>query len=314
MHLVVTDPLPAGVVEALGRLLPAGLTLDAVEDADEATLAAHLTDADIVLCSRAPLTSHLLDRARNLAFIQVLGAGVDQVDLDWAMAHRIPVAHTPAANADAVAEWTVLAILALCRRFMAAERRVRAGEWPFLDFVAQPPPGLASLTVGIVGLGAIGRAVAERLAAFGTRLAYHARHPVGDAPGGAVHLPLRELLHTSDVVTLHVPLTDDTRGLIGRDELAAMRPGSFLVNAARGDVVDEMALREAILSGHLAGAALDVLAREEAGGNMFRDLSQVIVTPHIAGATTDSLRRMLALALDNLGRVAAGQEPRHRVV
>lgn len=314
MKLLVTDPMPKQVVEAFRRLMPAGLALDVVEDASADTLRSRLADADILLSSRAPLTSGVLDLARKLAFIQVMGAGTDQVDLEWARAHRVPVSHTPAVNADAVAEWTVLAILSLTRRFVAAERSVRQGEWPFFEFVSSPPPGLSSLTIGLVGLGSIGGAVALRLVPFGCRLFYNTRHPVSDPPGGAVHLALPELLAKCDVISLHVPLTEATRGLIGKDELALMRPGRFLVNAARGDVLDEAALREALTSGHLAGAALDVLQHEERGGNPFRDLPQVIVTPHMAGATTDSLRRMMALALENLGRVAAGQEPRHRVV
>jgi len=314
MKLLVTDPMPGRVVEAFSRLVPAELTLDVVEDASWATLASKVADADVILSSRAPLTPVLLNHAKKLSFIQVLGAGTDQVDLAWARAHGIPVSHTPAANAEAVAEWTVLALLSLTRRFIAAERRVREGEWPFLEFVTTPPPGLSSLAVGLVGLGAIGRAVALRLSPFGARLFYHARHPVSEPPGGAAYLPLPDLLEKCDVISLHVPLTDATRGLIGREELARMRQGSFLVNAARGDVVDETALRAAILSGHLAGAALDVLQHEESGANPFRDLPEVVVTPHMAGATTDSLRRMMAMALENLGLVAAGREPRHRVV
>ena len=314
MKLLVTDPMPRRVVEAFNRLVPAGLTLEVVEDASEVTLASKVADTDVILSSRAPLTSGLLDHAKKLSFIQILGVGTDQVDLEWARVHGVPVSHTPAANADAVAEWTVLALLSLTRRFIAAERRVREGEWPFLEFVASPPPGLSSLAVGLVGLGSIGRAVALRLSPFGPRLFYHTRHPVSEAPGGAAYLPLPDLLERCDVISLHVPLTDATRGLIGREELSRMRQGSFLVNAARGDLVDEAALREAIVSGHLAGAALDVLQGEGSGGNPFRDLPQVIVTPHMAGATADSLRRMMAMALENLGLVATGREPQHRVV
>ncbi len=171
---------------------------------------------------------------------------------------------------------------------------------------------LASTTVGLVGFGSIGRAVAQRLAPFGSRLQYTASHavdPTTEQQFGVRYASLEDLLATSTIVSLHVPLTGATRGLIGEAELAKMPAGAFLVNTSRGEVLDESALRHAIESGKLGGAALDVLYNEGPGGNPFADLPQVIVTPHIAGGSRAAVERALQMALANVARFLRGEPP-----
>ncbi|HVW31434.1 MAG TPA: NAD(P)-dependent oxidoreductase, partial [Acidimicrobiia bacterium] len=168
--------------------------------------------------------------------------------------------------------------------------------------------------VGLVGLGSIGEEVARRLSGFGPEVLYTARRRRDEATEarlGARYAPLDELLRRSDIVSLHTPLTDETRHLIGPAELAAMKPGALLVNTSRGGLVDEAALRAAIESGHLGGAALDVLADESA--NPFADLASVVVTPHLAGVSNRSLPRAVQMTVTNIERCLRGEGPEHPV-
>ena len=203
-------------------------------------------------------------------------------------------------------------MLALIKRQPQSERQTRAGQFAPGEIIAAGIDDLADATVGIVGMGHIGRAVAERLFPFGSRLIYHARHPVPEveAAFGAVRRPLDELLRSSNIVTLHIPLTPETHHIIGKPEMAAMPAGSWLVNAGRGGLVDETALRDAVTSGHLAGAALDVLEHETDGTNPFADVPEVIVTPHLGGASRNSMNATIERCGANITRFLAG-EPIH---
>jgi phosphoglycerate dehydrogenase-like enzyme len=168
-------------------------------------------------------------------------------------------------------------------------------------------------TLGLIGLGSIGMAVAERLVAFGPRLLYTQRRraaPDLEARLSVQYAGLEELLAASDIASVHVPLTESTRGLIGEPELARMRPGALLINTSRGEVVDEPALRRALESGRLGGAALDVLVDERDGGNPFADLPHVIVTPHVGGPSRAGTRRMIEESVANIKRYLAGEMPR----
>ena len=225
-------------------------------------------------------------------------------------------AYTPGANAVAVAEHTILLMLALLKRFPAAESATRQGGWPTLELFQAGLGDLANATVGLVGFGSIGRAVAQRLTPFGSHLSYTARHAVDPATEQQFdvrYASLDDLLASSTIVSFHVPLTADTRRLIGETELAKMPAGSFLVNTSRGEVIDETALHRAIENGKLGGAALDVLTNERPGGNPFVDLPQVIVTPHIAGGSRAAVERAIQMALANIMRYLRG-EPVHDLV
>jgi phosphoglycerate dehydrogenase-like enzyme len=197
----------------------------------------------------------------------------------------------------------------LIKRQSASERLTRAGRFAPGEIIALGVDDLADATVGIIGMGHIGHAVVERLAPFGSRLVYHARRPVATVEErfGAMRLPLDELLTTSNIVTLHIPLTPETYHLIGTAQLASMPAGSWLVNAGRGGLVNESALRDAVTSGHLAGAALDVLEHETDGTNPFADVPEVIVTPHLGGGSRNSMNGTVERCTANIRRFLDGE-------
>jgi phosphoglycerate dehydrogenase-like enzyme len=247
-------------------------------------------------------------RAERCRCIVQPTAGVEEIDLEAAAARGIPVANTPGANDVAVAEWTVMAILALLKDAQRHHAGVLAGRWDMVDAARTGVYELAGRTVGIVGMGRIGQAVARRLTAFEPgRLLYADERP---APVEIERVALDALLAASDVVTLHVPLTPATTRLIDARRLALLRPGAGLVNAARGAVVDQDALAAAT---HLR-LALDVFAEEPLpAGDPLREHPHVLLSPHLAGSTNEARRRMLAGALANLDGVLRGGAPAHVV-
>lgn len=284
--VLCTDPLPQMFVDMCQALLPGGVDFAAVPTMEEQAFARMAGDAEVLFVLHRRIDAPLLALAPNIRLIQRNGIGYENIDLVAAKAAGIPVSYTPGANAGAVAEHTILLMLAVIKRFVAAEQGARSGGWPMLELVQAGIGDLAGATVGLVGLGHMGRAVAERLQPFGTKIVYYARRRVDPAIESRLqttYLPLPELLAASQIVSLHVPLTAETHHLLGDAQFALMQRGSYMVNIARGGLVDEAALRRAIESGHLAGAALDTVQREEPGGNPFTDLPQVIVTPHTAG-------------------------------
>lgn len=244
--------------------------------------------------------------------VQLLGAGYDQVDLGRLRGSRIPLATNGGANAVAVAEHAILLILAVLRRLRTLDARTRAGEWRPTGPEAEIYE-LDGKRVGLVGLGAIGRQVAVRLRPFGVQLQYcDLRRIAADEERALAitHVTLAELLTTSDVVSLHVPFTPATTGLIDQARLATMKRGAVLINTCRGEVVDEQALCEALDRQHLLGAGLDTFAVEPAQKhNPLFALPNVIVTPHLAGPTWESWRKRFLNGYANIGRVVEGKRP-----
>ncbi len=317
MKLLLVDPLPPSLVESMRSEIPRGHQLEAVAGPTEEEFLSMATDADVFLVIHRRIDRHVLDTARRLRFVQRFGVGYDNIDLGAARERGVTVAYTPGANAYAVAEHTVMLILALMKRLSLAAEETRAGHWPFGDFVALGVPDLADATVGLVGMGQIARAVSVRLRPFGCRVRYYSRHrrpPEEESALEVSYLDLDELLLGSDVVSIHLPLTPETRGMFGRGAFARMSRGAIFINTARGELVDEEALYDAVASGHLAGAGLDVLAHEGEGGNVFADLPQVVVTPHYAGVTRGAQRRIQRMGLGNVLRFIAGERPEHVLV
>ena len=200
-------------------------------------------------------------------------------------------------------------MLALIKRLSTSELATRAGRFAPGEIISGGIDDLADTTVGLVGMGHIGQAVAERLVPFGARIVYHSRRPVPEIEARlrAEWLPLNEVLRRSNILTLHVPLTPETHHVIGAAEIALMPSGSYLINAGRGGLVDEAALRDAIASGHLAGAGLDVLEHETDGVNPFADLPEVIVTPHLGGGSRNSMNGVVERCTANIRRFLAGE-------
>jgi phosphoglycerate dehydrogenase-like enzyme len=233
-----------------------------------------------------------------LRVIARTGVGYDLIDVAAATAHRVAVTITPGTNQESVAEHTWALILALARRIVANDRVVHGAGWD--RALVKPARGM---TLGLVGMGRIGRAVAVRARAFRVRVvAFDAiRDAEFDERHGIERLPLDELLACSDVVSLHVPLTPATHGMVNREFLAKMPPKSYLINTSRGGLVVEADLRDALRSGHLAGAGLDVLNHEPPEpGNPLLGLPNVILSPHVAGTDTQSMRDMVELAASTI--------------
>ncbi|MFH8572651.1 2-hydroxyacid dehydrogenase [Streptomyces sp. NPDC017993] len=298
----------------LRRLLPGHPDLRITEigpDDDPRDHLDALATATIVLApleKERRITAELLDAMPRCRLIQSVAVGFDGVDHRAAAERGIPVANLPGFNTDAVADWAVGALLYLLRPYAFGHAKVERGEWG--------PEGVrgrdvSSLTVGIAGFGNIGRAVARRLDAFGARVLVH--DPAPSEPGRE-YVDLHELTARSDVLTLHMPLNDATRGLIGDDALGRMPRGSWVVNAGRGGVLDEAAVVRALDSGQLAGAALDVFAEEPLpAASPLRGRTDVLLNPHAAGVTHEAYQNLRADVIESLDLVLSGKQPRNVV-
>jgi D-3-phosphoglycerate dehydrogenase len=317
VKIVVPDDFPPALTgsPAEARLRAVGdVTVHTTRGADqEAELVRRVGDAEIVVNIRAHarFTDGVLAACPRLRLISIWGTGTDNVDLAACRARGVAVTNTPGVNAHAVAEHTLALMLAVTRRIPTMDRDVRAGQWP-RGLLVQ----LEGKTLGLVGLGAIGSRVARLAGAFGLRLVASTYGPDNGraAAVGARHVPLGELLKESDIVSLHLRLSSDTRGFLGRDHLALMKPTAFLVNTARGALIDKAALVEALREGRLAGAALDVFHEEPVPpDDPILSLPNVVLTPHNAGMTREVIDGGLVRAVENIERFLAGA-PRDVVV
>lgn len=270
-------------------------------------LARRVASAEGLLCLLTDrIDAALLAAAPRLRAISSVSVGLDHIDLDAATARGIPVGHTPGVLTETTADLAFALLLAAARRVAEADRFVRAGGWR-PERVWEPDLLLGrdvhGATLGIVGLGAIGRAVARRARGFGMRvLAWsRSRRPLGELEGAVEWAELSELLGQADFISVHLALAPGTRGLLGPAELAATRPGAVLVNTARGGIVDESALAGALREGRLAAAGLDVFACEPLEpGSPLLALPNVVLTPHIGSASLATRARMAELAVENL--------------
>lgn len=305
-------------VRVLAHFLPGDTVLDIVaphndwlnirwchEDDDE-TLHRDLPWADVVWHVLRPLSRADLRRGARLRLVHKLGAGVNTIDVDAATESGIAVANMPGANAPSAAEGTVLLMLAAMRRLLESDSATRAGHgWPTDPTLGETVRDIGECTVGLVGYGNIARRVERIVAAMGAEVLHTSTRDDG-TPGWR---PLAELLAASDIVSLHLPLTPASDKLINRSTLALMKPGALLVNTSRGGVVDEAALVEALRSGRLAAAGLDVFAVEPVPAtNPLLALDNVVVTPHVVWYTRDTMRRYLDQAVDNCRRLRDGQD------
>jgi phosphoglycerate dehydrogenase-like enzyme len=311
--ILFAPALPAPIVEIAQSMKPAGYDLVVAElGTPEFYQAA--ADAEYYLGLARRMGGEFFRSAPRLKLVQLLSAGYDHVDVEAARKARVPVSNNGGANAIAVAEHTVLLMLAVEKKLVRFHNDVVAGLWRVGNFAESRVFELAGKTLGIVGLGNIGKKVARRAAAFDMDVQYHdiARltEDQEDALGVRFVL-LDELLRTSDVVSLHVPLDDSTRTMIGARELGLMKPEAILVNTCRGPVVDEVALHRALTENRLAGAGLDVMVEEPpAPEHPLFALPNVTFSPHSAGPTWENWTARFRNGFDNIQRVAAGRPPR----
>ena len=309
MRILVAEPLAAEGVD----LLRAQHDVDDRPGLPREELLAALPDYDaLVVRSQVQVDAEAIAAGTRLQVIGRAGVGVDNVDLDAATRAGITVVNAPTGNTIAAAEHTLALLYGVARRIAAADASVRRGEWKRAEFTGNE---LRGRTLGIIGLGKIGQAIAARAVAM--EMTVLAADPFVTAEQAAHHgvelVPFETILERSDVVTVHVPMTRATRGLIGRDQLARMRPGAILLNVARGGVVDEAAVAAALRDGHLGGAGIDVFEHEPPTGSPLLDAPNTVLTPHLGASTAEAQVAVAEEIADQVLDVLAGRSARYAV-
>jgi phosphoglycerate dehydrogenase-like enzyme len=279
----------------------------APEDDDDAFYR-ELPEAEVIWHVLRPLTGADLDKAPKLKLVQKLGSGVNTIDVDTATQRGVAVSNMPGANAPSVAEATVMAMLAAMRRLLELDGATRDGRgWPADSTLGEKVRDLGSCTIGLVGYGNVAKRVEHIVRATGAHVLHTSAKRDDFNPNW---VSLNELLAKSDIVSLHLPLTPATEGIINEAALAKMKPGTILINTARGEIIDEAALVAALTSGQLAAAALDVFAKEPVpADNPLLTLDNVILSPHVSWYTADTMERYLTAAIRNCRRLADGHAP-----
>jgi phosphoglycerate dehydrogenase-like enzyme len=306
--------MPPGILDQAQHMKPASFTLQMMPaTASAADIAAALHEAEYLLGFVRFLPDDAYTQATRLKLVQVLSAGYDRVNIAGARKAHIPICSNGGANAVAVAEHTIMLMLAVYRKLAAFHQNVAGGRWhqgmPRTVDIYE----LEGKTVGLMGLGHIGQQVARRLKGFDTHTIYYdtiRRSPEEEARLGVQYVPFHTLLETADVVSLHVPLNDSTRHLIDAAALGRMKPKAILINTCRGEVVDEVALIDVLQHGRILGAGLDTQEKEPPDPtNPLLTLPNITLTPHSAGPTLDSFRKRFQNGYANIQRVAHGQPP-----
>ena len=280
-------------------------------------LSKRLQHADGVVCQLTdPMTARVIEAAPKLRVIAQVAVGHDNIDVAAATRRGIVVTNTPNVLTESTADLAMALLLATARRLPQVERFLRDGNWRRWDIDLLVGTDVHSRTLGIVGFGRIGRAVARRALGFGMRVLYAAPRPAPEDVARelrAKHVPLNLLLQKSDFVSIHTPLNDETRHLISVDQFARMNRHAILVNTARGPIVDERALAVALEEGLLAGAGLDVFEDEPRVNPALLDLPNVVLLPHVGSATVATRTRMCTLAAENCAALLRGDSPANPV-
>lgn len=312
MKILITGRLPEEIVGIVRREHEVDVN-EHDRPMDREDMLSRVQDKEGLLCTISDrIDEELLARAPLLKMVANYGVGYDHIDLDAVTARGIPVSNTPGVLTDATAELTFALILSVARRVVEGDKRTREGQFrfwaPFLFLGRQ----VSGKTLGIIGFGQIGKAVAKRALGFDMRILYHSRtrmDPSVEHQFRAEHRNLDELLRESDFVSLHVPLSDKTRHMIGLRELSLMKQSAFLINASRGPVVNERELLKTLREGKIAGAGLDVYENEPELTPGLTDLPNVVLLPHVGSATLEARTRMAEMAVENLLAGLRGQTP-----
>lgn len=290
------------------------LHVSVCSESDDNRFATLMRDTEVLWHALRPVTADAIAAAPKLRLIQKIGVGLNTIDLEAARARGVAVANMPGTNSRAVAEMTLLLMLAALRRLPLLDGATRAGRgWVEGPALQERYGELGGRTVGLLGYGGVPRLLAPVLTALGATILYTAREPKQDAAGD--WRPLDALLAEADILSLHAPLTEETAGLLDDAAFARMKPGSILVNTARGGLVDEAALVRALDDGPLAAAALDVFAEEPVpADNPLLRRDDVVVMPHLAWLTPETFDRSLVVAIENCRRLRAGEGLLNRAV
>ncbi len=310
-HMATTPSLRRDL-ESVATSIDDTLRIEWCDDNDDDRFHRLLHTADVLWHLLRPVGAADLDRAPNLQLVQKLGSGTNTIDVAAAAQRNVRVCNLPGTNAPAVAEATIGLMLAVARWIPQLDAMTRAGSgWPTATTLFERSRELAGSTVGLIGHGAIAQRVHRVLDAFGAHVIYTTSTTGSTEMGWR---PLEVLLAESDIVSLHVPATPATEKLLDARRLALLRPGAVLINTARGSLIDEAALIDALRRGHVAAAGLDVFATEPAGAdNELFDLPNVVVTPHVAWATASTMRRCVEAAAQNWLRFRSGGPLTHQV-
>ena len=277
---------------------------------DESVMCKEIRDVAGLIVALEPVSARVIDAARSLKVISKFGIGTDNIDIGAAERHGVVVTNCPGSNSNAVAELTLGLMISLLRDVQNQCNDLRAGRWN-----SGVGSELAGKNIGIIGFGNIGRAVARYLAPFGTRIrvydSFHDRH--AEAEYGFDYACLEELLAKSEIITVHLPLTPATRHILNGTTLAMVKPGAVLINVARGGVVDEQALLQAVEEGRIRRVAVDVFEHEPPTASRLLADDRFLVLPHIGGVTVEAMKNVADMAIDNVLEVLAGREASHRV-
>jgi phosphoglycerate dehydrogenase-like enzyme len=323
--MVIASVMPKWRFEAANVDVPQGWNVLFVNPMNDEELISACKGVEYLLVPAGfqNVTANVLRHCRQLKLVQTAGAGFDGVDYKAAKELGIPVANVPGQNADSVAEYTIGLIIALQRQLFVADWQVKIGQYSAIrqKLFQQGLTEIGGSSIGLIGLGTIARKTAAILNCLGASVSYYSnhRHLLEEASLRVTYKSLQSLLSESDIVSLHLPLTDKTRGMIGENELLQMKATSFLINTARGEIVDQTALAKVLEAGKIAGAAIDVLYPEPPGNDHpLLQLSdnakdKILVTPHIGGVTVQSFHSMLTKAIENIQCVIDGQCPKYIV-
>jgi D-3-phosphoglycerate dehydrogenase len=301
-RILICDPIHEEGVEMLRG---AGFEVDLRASITQSELVNAVRGYDaIVVRSRTHVTGEVLDAGDRLKVVARSGVGLDNVDLEAAERRGVEVVNSPEAPSNAVAELTLGLMLSLARKIAEADASMKRGEWAKGKLTGFE---LSGKTLGIIGFGRIGHALAEKAEGLGMRVVTlnrnverRGRHP---EEAGVEAVSFEELLSASDFVSLHVPLRPETRHMIGREQIGVMKDGAYLINTSRGGIVDEEALRETLVNGKLAGAALDVYEREPPAGTSLTGLANVVCTPHIGASSVEAQRANSTIVAEKLMRL-----------
>ena len=309
MKIVIGGNFPLGAIELFQKELPKEYDVDVVTDPKELDIR---RDVEVLITRGFDITRSFIEKNPKLKFIQKWGSGLNAVDVKAAGEHGIPVCNVPGANAYAVSELTILLMLAVYRNFLYHNAKLKAGIWSKSDLVERTYC-LRGKTVGIIGCGHIGQLVARKVQVFEAKTIYYdvvRMHEEEEKKQGMQFAPLEELLRTSDIVTLHIPLMDSTRNFISKRELDFMKPTAVLINAARGGLVNERDLLEALDQGRLLGAGLDCLVNEKDKLNVNDPMlhnDKIALMPHIGGTSNDIAEAMVPRMAANVVRFVKGE-------
>jgi phosphoglycerate dehydrogenase-like enzyme len=327
MKVLILSPLPEGLVRSLfaENLVKYKLTVDfvTIDQFDVGKIKGELENTDIVIGDytfRIPITADMCKAMTNVKLIQQPSTGYDHIDVKACAERGIPVANVGGANAISVAEHTIALALILMKRIPYAHQKLLQGSWTqeeLLNIITE----IHGKTWGIIGLGRIGREVATRANSLGARTVYHdvkRLAEMDEAKLACSFRPLQRLLAESDVVSIHAPLTQETRMMIGARELRMMKPSSVFINPSRGELTDEAALAKALREGWIGGAGIDVFSKEPPTEDnplvaVAKEGVNIVLTPHIAGATSDARMRIIQVTVENVLRVLLGQKPQNVV-